>query len=238
MTTLPVSTHQPVRSAPRGKEALLVVDHHPVVFEGFRHIADKVGITHVLKAGNIDAGYDLFRKQKPRLVITDLYFEDDGLSGLTLIHRMRASNPAAQILVYSMQDDPVIVAHALRVGAGGFVVKNASIATLLEALTEVRAGRGYLPHAIATTVATLNLSEKPDPLASLTAREIQILSLIGQGKSYTDIIGILSISYRVLTNMLHAIRTKIKAKNHFELIQFTLSQRSLNIAFLSSKTVN
>ncbi|QGY00631.1 response regulator transcription factor [Methylobacterium mesophilicum SR1.6/6] len=229
MTALPVGTQRTVRTASRGQESMLVVDHHPVVREGFRHIAGKLGIGRVLEAADIVAGYDVFYSQRPRLVVTDLYFEEDGLSGLTLIRRIRTANPAARILVFSMHDDPILVAHALRVGAGGFVVKHASITILLEALAEVRAGRGYLPHEIATLVAMLDLRDQPAPLASLTARELQILSLVGQGKSYPEIAKKIPIKYRRLISEISNVRAKVGAKNIFDLIQFAQSHKSLGL---------
>lgn len=229
MTALLAPARKPLRAAPRGQDSMLVVDHHPVIYEGFRHIAERIGIARVLEAADIVAGYDVFHNQRPRLIVTDLYFEDDGLSGLTLIRRIRAANPAARILVFSMHDDPIIVAHALRVGAGGFVVKHASMAILLEALTEVRAGRGYLPHEIATLVATLDLRDQPAPLASLTARELHILSLVAQGKSYHEIAKKIPIKYRSLISTMSNMRNKIGARSVFDLIQFARSHKSLGL---------
>lgn len=212
---------------PRGRESLLVVDDHPVISEGFRRLAGEIGIGPVLEAGDIVAGYRVFHSHKPRLVVTDLYFGDEGLSGLTLIRRIKAANPASRILVLSAHDDPIIVAHALRVGARGFVLKDAPIATLLEALASVRAGRGYLPHRIATMIATLNPHPGSAPLARLTARELQILSLIGQGRSFTQIAAILPIKYRSLVSVTSTIRSKLGAGGLVDLIHMARSHRGL-----------
>lgn len=211
------------RAGSRGRESLLVVDDHPVISEGFRRLADAIGIGNVLEAGDVVAGYRAFHSHKPRLVVTDLYFEDEGLSGLTLIRRIKAANPASRILVFSTHDDPIIVAHALRVGARGFVLKDASIATLLEALAAVRAGRGYLPHRIATTIATLDPHARSAPLARLTARELQILSLIGQGRSFAQIAAILPIKYRSLVSVTSTIRAKLGADGLVDLIHVARS---------------
>jgi DNA-binding NarL/FixJ family response regulator len=209
-----------IKRAPSLKhDALLVIDDHPVIFEGFRRLAGEIGIAHVLEAGDIVTGYAAFHNHRPHLVVTDLYFEDDGLSGLTLIRQMRAANPASRILVFSETDDPVIVAHALKVGARGFALKHAPIATLLEALATVQAGRGYLPHEIATKIAMLDTCAHADPLGSLTARELQILSLIGRGKSNKDIVGILPIKYRSLISVMSTMRVKLGVESLVDLIQ-------------------
>jgi DNA-binding NarL/FixJ family response regulator len=224
MTAVMERTPRIKRPSARKQDTLLVIDDHPVIFEGFRRLANEIGIATVLEAGDIVTGYSAFHSHKPRLVVTDLYFEEGGLSGLTLIRQMRASNPASHILVFSETDDPIIVAHALKAGARGFALKHSPIATLLDALATVRAGRGYLPHDIATKIAMLDAHEHLEPLASLTAREMQILSLIGQGKSNREIVEILSIKYRSLISVTSNIRMKLRVDNLVELIKLAQSR--------------
>ena len=215
------------RSSVRRQDTLLVINDHPVIFEVFRDIAKDIGIAHVLEACDIVTGYAAFHTHKPRLVVTDLYFEQNGLSGLTLIRQMRASNPASHILVFSDTDDPIIVAHALKVGARGFALKHSPIATLREALATVHAGRGYLPHEIAMKIAMLDARERFEPLANLTSRELQILSLIGQGRSFKEISAILSIKYRNFISLISTIRVKLSAESLVDLIQIAQSHIDL-----------
>ncbi|MGU3539856.1 response regulator transcription factor [Methylobacterium sp. A54F] len=229
MTAVMEMTPRTKRAAPRKQDTLLVIDDHPVIFEGFRRLAKDIGIANVLEASDIVTGYAVFHSHKPRLVVTDLYFEEDGLSGLTLIRQMRASNPASHILVFSETDDPIIIAHALKVGARGFALKHSPITTLLEALATVQAGRGYLPHEIATKIAMLDTRERLKPFANLTPRELQILSLIGRGRSYDEIAAILPIKYRRLISVTSKIRVKLGVETLVDLIQVAQSHIELRV---------
>ncbi|WP_164079068.1 response regulator, partial [Stenotrophomonas maltophilia] len=68
-----------------GPGQLLIVDDHPVVLQGFRQLAEAAGIAVLHEARDVVSGYRSFHKHRPGLVVTDLGFGDDGLSGLSLI---------------------------------------------------------------------------------------------------------------------------------------------------------
>ncbi len=214
----------PRKPASATRAGLLIVDDHPVVLQGFRQLAEMEGIEGVFEAEDIVSGYRMFHRHRPGLVVTDLSFGEDGLSGLSLIRRVRALEPATRILAFSMYDDPIIAARVLEAGASGFVMKDTSLAIVLEALNAVRTGRGYLPHAIATNVAILDLAADRSPLTRLNARELQILSLLGKGKTYTEIAHILALNYRSVVSTTSAMRVKLGVGSLAELIHIALSQ--------------
>jgi DNA-binding NarL/FixJ family response regulator len=206
------------------RDGILMVDDHPVVLKGFRQLAETDGIGEVFEAGDVVSAYRLFHRHRPGLVVADLSLGEDGLSGLSLIRRIQALEPATRILAFSMYDDPVIAARAIEAGASGFVMKDSTVAVFLEALEAVRAGRGYLPHAIATEIAMLDLSPDRAPLARLNARELQILSLLGKGKTYAEIARILTLNYRSVVGTTSAMRVKLGAGSLAELIHIALRQ--------------
>jgi DNA-binding NarL/FixJ family response regulator len=214
----------PRRAAASARGGILIVDDHPVVLQGFRQLVEVEGIAEVFEAGDIVSAYRVFHRHRPGVVVTDLSFGEDGLSGLSLIRRVRALEPATRILAFSMYDDPVIAARVLEAGAQGFVLKDTSVAVFLEALEAVRAGRGYLPHAIATSIAILDLVADRSPLSRLNARELQILSLLGKGKTYTEIARILTLNYRSVVSTTSAMRLKLGVGSLAELIHIALSQ--------------
>jgi DNA-binding NarL/FixJ family response regulator len=201
-----------------------MVDDHPVVLQGFRQLAEMDGIGQVFEAGDVVSAYRIFHRHRPGLVVADLSLGEDGLSGLSLIRRVKALEPVTRILAFSMYDDPVIAARAIEAGASGFVMKDSSVAVFLEALEAVRAGRGYLPHAIATDIAMLDLKPDRSPLARLNARELQILSLLGKGKTYTEIAQVLALNYRSVVSATSVMRVKLGAGSLAELIHIALVQ--------------
>ena len=203
---------------------LLIVDDHPIVLQGFRLLAEEAGIARVHEARDIVGAYRTFHRHRPSVVVTDLSFRDDGLSGLSLIRRIRALEPGARILALSMHRDPVIVARVLECGALGFVLKDTPAAAFLEALEAVTNGRSYLPHDIAIEIAMMNAGAHDRPLANLSGREMQILVLIGKGKSYDEIAGILTLNYRSVVNATSALRCKLGAGSMAELMQIATTQ--------------
>lgn len=211
--------------APARPEALLVVDDHPMVLDGVRRLAEAAGLTTVHEAADIVSGYRLFHRHRPGLVVTDLGFHGSALSGLSLIRRIKALEPEARILAFSMHADPVVVARALEGGALGFVIKDAGSETLVEALRSVRDGRSYLPLELAVDVATLGGRSRSAPLAALTARELQILSMLAQGKSYDVIAHALSVSYRTIVNASASMRGKLGVTSRANLIQIAVGYR-------------
>ena len=213
-------------AAARGGDALLIVDDHPIVLSGVRRLAEGAGFATVFEAGDVVSAYRLFHRHRPDLVVADLSFEGSGLSGLSLIRRIKALEPEARILAFSMHADPVVVARALEGGALGFVLKDAGSAVFLEALAAVRAGRTSLPHALATEVAMLDRSARPAPLATLSARELQILARMSQGKSYDAIARALSVSYRTIVNASATMRAKLGVGSRAGLIQIAVGQRA------------
>ena len=109
--------------------------------------------------------------------------QGSGLGGLALIRRIRSHDPRARILVFSMHSDPMIVARALEAGATGYVLKDTSSDELVKAFEQVRAGTPYLSNDLAMQVALVRTGVRPNPLADLTPRELQTLSLAGGGQA-------------------------------------------------------
>lgn len=135
-----------------------------------------------------------------------------GLGGLPLICRINAHNPRTRILVFSMHRDPVIVVRALEAGAAGYVLKDTSPEGLIEAFEKVRAGKPYLSGDLAMQVALVRLTARENPLAELTLRELQTLSLLAEGRPYRHIAEELNVSYKSVANVSSQIKQKLDAR--------------------------
>ena len=208
---------------------VLIVDDHPVVLSGFRCIVEDAGVGRVYEATDIVTAYRLFHKHRPQMAVTDLSFQDRDLSGLSLIRRVRALEPDVRILALSMHDDPVIVSRALESGALGYVTKDATAAVFLEAFEALRDGQSYLEHRLATSVAMLNVRGHGAPLGRLSARALQILSLLGKGQSYRVIADRLSVSYRTVIGACSSMRQKLGVQTLAELVHIAVSRTSVDI---------
>ena len=140
-------------------------------------------------------------------------------SGLALIRRIKTQDARARILVFSMHSDPTIVARALEAGASGYVIKDTSSEEFVDAFEKVRAGKAHLSNELALQVALVGTGGTGDPLRSLTPREMDVLSLLAQGKPYSGIAETLNVSYKTVVNLCSQLRQKLGAKNLPELIK-------------------
>jgi DNA-binding NarL/FixJ family response regulator len=199
--------------------SVLVIDDHPIVRQGCRRMLEDAGVARVFEAADAVSGYKLYRRHHPDIAIIDLAMGDSGLGGLPLISRMRAHDSQVRILVFSMHGDPIIVARALEAGASGYVLKDTSSEEFLKAFATVRDGGPYLSHDLAMRVALINAPARKNPLAELTPRELQTLSLLAKGKPYGDIAQELHVSYKTVVNVSSQLKHKLEARNLPELIR-------------------
>jgi DNA-binding NarL/FixJ family response regulator len=100
-----------------------------------------------------------------------------------------------------MHRDPNVVLQALEVGAMAYVVKDAATDELVMAIREVQKGNRYLEHSFAVDLAFLRTPSRPHLLSDLTPRELDVLTLLAEGKSYSFIAQKLSISYKTVANI-------------------------------------
>jgi two-component system, NarL family, invasion response regulator UvrY len=200
--------------------SVLIIDDYPIVLQGCRRILEDAGIATVHEAHDSASGYRLYLRHHPEVLIVDLAMQGSRLGGLPLIRRISSQDPSARILVLSMHSDPIIVAHALEAGATGYVLKDASSEDLMEAFEKVRAGTPYLNSELAMRVALLHRPARENPLAKLTPRELQILSLLVEGnKPYSRIAEDLNVSYKTVVNVSSQLKHKLHARNLPDLVR-------------------
>jgi two-component system, NarL family, invasion response regulator UvrY len=162
----------------------------------------------------------LYREQRPALVILDLNLP--GLGGLEIIGRLKAADPEARILVLSMHDDETHVTRALQAGAMGYVTKNADPEELRAAIARVAQGDIYIEREIAEAIVFANLRAPPNPLQELTARDLEILRLLADGRSLPQIADTLGIGYKTAANNCTRIKAKLGAASTAELIRIAI----------------
>jgi two-component system, NarL family, invasion response regulator UvrY len=201
---------------------ILLVDDHAVVRAGVRRLlASEVDVL-ILEANSSGEALDIYRRDRPDLVVLDLNLI--GSSGLELIRRLVQLDKSSKILVLSMHSEPVYAARALRVGARGYVSKSASADEFVDAVRQVGKGGRYIEREIAAELAVGRFS-RIDPLDQLTTREIDILRLLGEGKSYTQIAAVLGVSYKTIANSSSVIREKLAVESTADLIRLSIENR-------------
>jgi two-component system, NarL family, invasion response regulator UvrY len=198
---------------------ILLVDDHGVVREGLARLLAVHFDVQILEAPGVEEGLRAYSAHNPSLVILDLNLEGPG--GLEMLRRLLEIDAAAKVVVFSMHHDPVYARRALRAGAQGYVSKSAPVEELLEAVRTVEAGGQYIDKDLASKIA-INPVTADDPLAALTMREIEILRLLGQGKSMTAISETLGIAYKTVANICTQMKVKLGLDRTADLIRLAL----------------
>jgi DNA-binding NarL/FixJ family response regulator len=199
---------------------VLIVDDHPIVASGCRALFAADASVAILEAADADTGLAAFLAEKPDVCVLDVNLP--GVSGFELARRILTQSALARIIMFSMNDDPIFAARAIEGGAKGYVSKSGDPADLVEAIRKVAAGGQYLPAAIAQRIAFGRLDPSDNPLAKLSAREIEILRLLGAGKSLSEVAWHVNASYKTVANSSSIIRQKLGIRTLSELVRFAI----------------
>ncbi|MBP2306669.1 response regulator [Azospirillum melinis] len=203
---------------------ILLVDDHPIVRAGCQRLLAEAALGRVVEAEDVGSALDLWRAERPDVVVLDLNIPGDG-GGMAVLRTIREESPAVPVLIFSMHEDPAIAARALKAGARGYVTKNDAPDSLASAIGTVLAGRIHLDSGLARDLALMSLSPPSDPLAVLTQRELEILALVGRGMTAAAIAERLGISQKTVANSCTQIKDKLGADSARALIRIAIDNR-------------
>ena len=197
---------------------VLLVDDHAVVREGYRRLLERGGNIDVIgEADTADAALERFRELAPQVVVMDISLP--GVSGVEAMRRMLAEKPATRVLMFSMYEDAIFANRALQAGACGYVTKASAPNVLVEAVLTVARGKPYLSAEIAQALAQRNAIAAAAPADALSAREFEVLRLVVQGLSISDIAKTLGLMPKTVSNHQSAIKQKLGAESAVQLVR-------------------
>ena len=206
--------------------SLFIVDDHAIMREGLRALLS-TEFRVLGDADSVDTGLAGVIKTKPDALILDLGLK--GRSGLDLVHELAKREVKVRILVLSMFDQSRHVADAVRAGVHGYVLKGSPGKELIEAVKSIVAGKRYYSAAIADLAIEGLLNEAAnDPLASLSARERQILELVVNGHSSAAVGELLHISPKTVDTYRSRLMQKLEVHDLTELVRFAVRHRLID----------
>jgi DNA-binding NarL/FixJ family response regulator len=177
------------------------------------------------EAADAGTALRLFREEQPDLMIVDLSLRDG--SGLDLIKQITNQESSTKILVCSMHDEALFAERVLAAGAMGYVSKQEPSKVVLEALRRVLSGRIYTSEDVADRVLRRASGKVPDkntaPIDVLSDRELEVLSLLGDGLSTREIAERLNLSTKTIDTHREHIKTKLSLRNTNELVRFAVA---------------
>ena len=199
---------------------ILIVDDHPIVRAGLRRLLTAEAGFELCEAASGREALSAFKEQQPTLVILDLNLPDIG--GLEVLARLKAGAPDARVLVLSMHDDETHVTRALRAGAAGYLTKNAPPEELLEAIGRIAEGHTYIEREIAEGLVFASIRSSSDPLKDLSSRDLDILRLLAEGRSLSQIADTVGIGYKTAANNCSRIKARLGAASTADLIRIAI----------------
>ena len=199
---------------------VLIVDDHPVVLSGCRSLFAGDPSVKIEEASDAKSGHRAFIQKKPDVTVIDINLPD--VSGFELMRRIRKDDPAARIIMFSMNYDPAFVVRAVELGAQGYVSKGDDPRVLVKAVRKVAAGDNFISPQLAEAVTFSGAAIKANPASQMTARELEILRLLGRGDKIVEVADALGISYKTVANTTSLLKQKLGAKNHSDLIRIAV----------------
>ena len=205
------------------KISVLLVDDHALVRRGFRRILeDEADITVVGEAGDGAEAVRLTKQLKPTVFVMDCALP--GTSGLAATRKILETHPEQAILMLSMHSEETLVRQALEAGARGYVLKNAVDLELPAAIRKVAEGETVLDPQVAKRSAL-----KGERNGGLTARELEILQLIVDGKSNKEIADQLGLSVNTVAVHRANIMDALGIHKAAELVVYAIRNGLVNI---------
>ncbi|HEX2840134.1 response regulator transcription factor [Hyphomicrobium sp.] len=201
---------------------ILVVDDHAIVREGVRRLLATISGAEIHEAATAQDAMTLSRSVNPDVTVLDINL--DGSSGLELLRRLKAENGASRIVMFTMHSEPSYAMRALKAGAAGYVSKSADAGELVTAVKKIASGDRYLDRTMASDLV-FSSSFSEDPLQKLSNREIEILRLLGEGKSLAEIASTFGIAYKTVANSCSRLKEKLGVERTADLIRLSVERR-------------
>jgi DNA-binding NarL/FixJ family response regulator len=203
-----------------GVHRVMIVDDHPVVRQGIKLMINaEPDLTICGEAENEQQARRMIRDLKPDALVVDLSLGDG--DGFNVVRDARAHFPEIRILVLSMHDEAIYADRLLSQGASGYIMKQAATEQLVTALRTVLRGERFVSDALQRTLAE-RLSDGGDQGSRLSARELQVISLIGQGLGTREIAENLSLSVKTVETHRLTIKRKLALETNAQLVQYAI----------------
>lgn len=183
---------------------VFIVDDHPLMREGLRSLMQSRSYEIVGEASNVETAVESIRKLQPHLIVLDHTLQ--GESGLDVMRALEEQT-SAQFILVTQTENPAILHQYLKSGVQYLVSKVNSQDELIKALEHFSKGQGYICPALKQVL------EKSDKTASLTARELEVLRYIAQGKTNKEVAQVLKCSDHTIKTHKTNIMRKLDIPN-------------------------
>jgi len=211
-----------------GNTRVLIVDEYPLFCLGLSSIIKLIpGYSVIGEAATIEDALKIAEKVKPNLVIMEIHLGNE--NGMELIPQIKSKYPGTYILVMSMHNERYYSERILRMGAQGYIMKNASVAAVKNAINTVMSGKVYLSEdererifEAITGENSRGVRDWTNSMRKLSDRELQVFTLIGKGYGTIEIATKLGLSTKTIDTHKEHIKLKLHCNTSQELRQLAI----------------
>lgn len=201
---------------------ILLVDDHAIVRVGLKQmLADAFDQVEIIETGTGQEALAKVQESNWDLAVLDINLPDT--NGLDVLKKVKALRHALPVIVLSFHPEEQYAVRALKGGASAYVTKDSAAEELVTAIKTVLAGRQYVTPSLAERLQSAPTHVTGKPLHSLLSdRELQVLSMIGNGKSVTEIAQALDLSVKTVSTYRTRILEKMSFSTNADLTSYAL----------------
>ena len=204
------------------RATVLLADDHRLFTEGLVHVlADRFQVVDTVREGT--ALIEAVHRLHPDVVVMDLSMPT--MSGLDALRQMNDQGLECKVIVLTMHADARLATEALRAGASGFVLKEASAEELLTAIEAALEGHTYLTSALTKDVFEMASRHSDPATVQLTPRQAAVLRLIVDGLRMKEIASALDLSPRTVETIKYELMRELDIHSTAELVRYALEHR-------------
>jgi len=205
---------------------VLIAEDHLMVRAGIRALLEKAGDIHIVgEAANGQEAVELVEKHVPDVLVMDIMMPR--LNGIQAAENIRKLKLPTRILLLSMYSDEGLIYQALQSGVKGYVLKSSVSDELLWAVRAVAEGKTYLSSQVSEIMVENAVNPHPhgqdhDPLSNISPREKEILQLIAEEHTSSEIAKLLFISEKTVEKHRASLMEKLNVRNLAGLVRLAV----------------
>jgi DNA-binding NarL/FixJ family response regulator len=201
---------------------ILVADDHGIVRAGIRLLLERQpGLEVVAEASDGIEAVEQALAQRPDLCILDVGMPR--MTGLQAAREIRSHLPDARVLMLSMHDDEHYLFEALKAGASGYVLKREADQDLVGAVRAVGGGEAFLTNAAERSIIREWMDDRAEgPTIPLTPREEEVVKLIAEAYTNTQIAEILHLAEKTIESHRANVLRKLGMRDRVQLVRYAI----------------
>ncbi|MDF2571442.1 MAG: nreC [Sporomusa sp.] len=216
------------------KIRIVIADDHAVLRSGLKALLNCSPLFDVIgEAGDGQQAYHMVEDLRPDVLLLDISMPV--MSGVDCIKEIKSRGLPCRILVLTMYDDNEYIKEVMRAGADGYVLKKSADTELVEGIIKIHSGKKYLNESMSQTLLNSLLrindekNDQRDPYTLLSTRERQVLRLLAQGYTNSEIAEQLSLSTKTVDTYRSRIMNKLDVRKKSELVNYALQYKLISM---------